>query len=67
MYSQLKEEWKSICENDPSLVSMLEEKLSPLLNHKEEEFVKQGMDLLEQLGSCSLVFILEEKEGSFDI
>jgi sulfatase modifying factor 1 len=67
MYSQLKEEWKSICENDPSLVSMLEEKLSPLLNHKEEEFVKQGMDLLEQLGSCCLVFILEEKKGSFEI
>ena len=67
MYSQLEQEWKSICENDPSLVSMLEEKLSPLLNHEDEEFVKQGMDLLEQLGSCSLVFILEEKKGSFEI
>ena len=55
MYSQLEQEWKSICENDPSLVLMLEQKLSPLLNHEEEEYVVQGMNLLEQFGSCSLV------------
>jgi hypothetical protein len=67
MYSQLEQEWKTICSNDPSLASLLEEKLSPLLNHDDEEYVVQGMDLLLQCGSCSLVFILEEKEGSFEI
>ena len=66
-FSQLEQEWKTICSNDPSLESLLEEKISPLLNHTEEEYVVQGMDLLLQCGSCSLVFILEEKEGSFEI
>ena len=67
MYSQLEQEWKTICSNDPSLESLLEEKISPLLNHTEEEYVVQGMDLLLQCGSSSLVFILEENEGSFEI
>ena len=66
-FAQLAEEWKSICENDPSLVSMLDEKLSLLLNHTDEEYAVQGIDLLLQCGSSALVFILEQRDDSFEI
>ena len=58
MHSQLEQKWNSICRLDPSLESMLEENIAPLLNHKEEEYVLQGMDLLLQFGSSALIFIL---------
>jgi len=66
-FEELTGKWELLCDSDPEVSSVLEEKLSPLLNHKEEEFVKQGMELLTQFGGCSLVFILEDKEGSFEI
>ena len=60
-FSELQSEWNLACQNDSGLLLKLKEKISPLLNHSEEEYVRQGMSLL--LALDSLVLILEERGG----
>lgn len=66
-FQEIQSTWQSVCSRDKEVLSLLKEKLSPLLNHPEDDFVKQGMELLTQFGSCSLVFILEQREGTLEV
>lgn len=40
------QEWSTFCKDEPDFIADVEEKVLPLLEHPDEDFVKQGMDLL---------------------
>ena len=65
-FEEITKKWEAICFSDPEILPMLKENLSLLLNHPQEEYVNQGVELLTQFGSCFLVFILEQKEKGID-
>jgi len=66
-FQQFQSDWAAICENEPEMIHTLKEKLSSLLIHPEDEYVKQGLALLSEFGSSSLVFVLKERNGSIEI
>ncbi len=64
-FTELHSQWIRFSHNDSDLLLMLEEKIPSLLNHSEEGYVKQGMEILLQFEA--LASILEEKNGSIQV
>ena len=64
-FTELHSQWTRCSHNDSAVRVMLEEKIPSLLNHSEEEYVKQGMEILLQFEA--LASILEEGNGSIEV
>ena len=66
-FETFQQQWQEYCSTDPVFIQILERKLMPLLNHNTIEYAKQGIALLRELESCSLVLILEQRDNAFII
>ena len=58
------QQWRTYCEDNSMLTSLLTDSVLSLLQHEQREFVFQGMSLLTGLDTSALVYILEIQEGS---
>lgn len=64
-FETFEQEWTRVCERDPELLSMVNEKIPSLLLNEDQSFVRQGIALLVQLGG--LVSILRLIDGTIHI
>ena len=64
-FTDLQSQWAKVSHNNSDLLVNLDAKLPSLLNHSEEEYVIQGIEML--LAMKALAYILEEENGRIEV